>query len=254
MTRLAAWYWIRNNIGTLAAIGALVGGLIGGVWSAGRTIGTVTAPTRLAVVEQSMEGLSEKIRALATTETVDEVDSRVGNLAEKIEDLSTFNSPVTPEHLEEAIEPLAATVAKLHERIGSLNAALQLLQHAQREAVSRFDRLIGRQWYNLTSVRRGDQCYVNNTDYPLELAVSTDAQSRAQNFCQLDIYIEAELILQQIDNNPSYAKHCAAVASVPPQTRYYVNDDGFKSGRILMWWELRVGGETIDQIQDAQCR
>ena len=61
-----------------------------------------------------------------------------------------------------------------------------------------------------------------------------------------------ELILQQINNNASAAKHCSATATVPPGARYRVNDDGHRSGRILMWWELRVGG-TIGDPRGARC-
>ena len=134
------------------------------------------------------------------------------------------------------------------------NLQLELTAAADRVAMieDRLEDLTGREWYNVTSVRQDDQCYVNNTDYPIEVAITT-AQSRGwDNFCRVDVFVEDELIIQQINNNPSYGKYCAVTATVPPRARYHVNDDGQRSGRVVTWWELRAGGDAID-LQNAQC-
>ena len=111
------------------------------------------------------------------------------------------------------------------------------------------ERYLNRQWYNVTSLRQDDQCYVNNTDYPLEVAVSTSGRG---NFCLVGVFVDGERILRQHDNNEDNGKSCAATFTVPPGTRYHVNDDGFKSGHIVSWWELRVGGNARE-LQEAQC-
>ena len=99
-------------------------------------------------------------------------------------------------------------------------AALQRIEaadEAYRATHDRLDRLIGREWYNLTGVRREDQCYVNNTDFPLELAVSTTAAGGNYNFCQVDVFVDEERVVAQINNNERFAKYCAATATVPPR-------------------------------------
>lgn len=142
---------------------------------------------------------------------------------------------------------------RLQERVESLQVELALAEEQMTTMEDRLNSLIGRQWYNVTSVRQDDQCYVNNTDYPIDVAITTGAQRGGRNFCQAEIFVEDERIIQQISNNPSYAKQCVVTATVPPRVRYHVNDDGYRSGRVVTWWELRAGGDAID-LQNAQCR
>ena len=149
--------------------------------------------------------------------------------------------------------PAVEEFAELQGQVRNLRDELDALENAHQETTDRFEILIGRQWHNVTSVRQDDQCYMNNTNYPLEVAITTDAQSNTQNFCQVDVFVEDERIIQQINNNVSYAKHCAVTATVPPRARYHVNDDGYRAGRIVAWWELRARGDAIE-LQNAQCR
>ena len=128
---------------------------------------------------------------------------------------------------------------------------IEAAQAAYRATHDRLDRLIGREWYNLTGVRREHQCYVNNTDFPLELAVSTTAAGQ-YNFCQVGVFVNEDRVVAQLDNNENFAKYCAATATVPPAARYHVSADGYRQGTIVSWWELRVDG-TAGELQDAEC-
>ena len=133
-------------------------------------------------------------------------------------------------------------------------AALQRIEAANaayRATHDRLDRLIGREWYNLTGVRREHQCYVNNTDFPLELVVSTTAAGR-YNFCQVGVFVDEDRVVVQLDNNDSFAKNCAATVTVPPTARYHVSADGYQQGTIVSWWELRVDGPA-GELQNAEC-
>ena len=138
------------------------------------------------------------------------------------------------------------------------NVASQLTgARAEARLASRqLEGLLDRQWRDVTSSRREDQCYGNDTDYPIEIAVSstgasTTTERRNYNFCQLEILIEQEALLLGVNNNDDGgSKYCAATATVPPGQRYEVNADGFRQGGILMWWELR---DPIDSAPPAEC-
>lgn len=205
MNLAAAWSWIRTNAGVLAAIGAVIGGLVGGAWTAGQAMGKLTATKGLSEMQTQIDVLARDIERLDRTIT---------------------------EHLVTSDQP-----GELRQKLDSLR--------------ERFDLLVGRRWHDVTGLRRDDQCYVNNTDYPLEVAVSTESAQGA-NFCRVDIFVNDKLILQQLNNNGTRAKHCAATATVPPAARYRVNDDGYKNGRIIEWWELRTEGDAMD-VQEPQC-
>lgn len=112
----------------------------------------------------------------------------------------------------------------------------------------RVERLISREWYNVTGNRRAGQCYVNNTDYPLEMAVWVHRGGNP-NYCLLEVYIDDTHILTQTAASPGSTSSCAAVATIPPMTRYHVEYIGDGKG---MWWELRVGGDACD-LQNAAC-
>ena len=134
-----------------------------------------------------------------------------------------------------------------------MNAAVDAIGASLRDTDQRLQGLIGRRWYNATDIRLDDQCYVNNTDYPLEVAVSTLASDDRLNLCRVDVFVDGELILQQINNISNGALYCAATATVPPGARYHINDDGpgYREGKILMWWELRAG--EAGDIRGVEC-
>ncbi len=118
----------------------------------------------------------------------------------------------------------------------------------------RIDGLVNRKWHNLTETRREDQCYSNNTDYPIEIAVSS-GPAGDYNFCRLDLFVDGEKVLTQIDNNENWTKYCAVTATVPPNASYHVDDDGSKNGSVVSWWELRgPGGEAgAARLSDEPC-
>ena len=68
--------------------------------------------------------------------------------------------------------PAVEEFAELQGQVRSLTAELDTLADANQEATATLKALIDRQWYNVTNVRREDQCDVNNTGFPLEVAVS----------------------------------------------------------------------------------
>lgn len=108
----------------------------------------------------------------------------------------------------------------------------------------RLEGFLNRQWQDVTSSRNDGQCYRNNTDYPIEISVTTAAstgrQRRNYNFCHLEIRVEQAAVLRGINNNDGGGtKHCVATATIPPRRRYEVVADGHKEGGIFMWWELR---------------
>ena len=107
--------------------------------------------------------------------------------------------------------------------------------------------LLSRQWHNVLSQRVEDQCYRNNTAYPIEVAVSTGASTETErrdyNFCQLELLVDGSAIMLGVNNNSGGgSKYCTAqTATIPPGAGYEIDADGFREGGILSWWELRTG-------------
>lgn len=160
------------------------------------------------------------------------------------------------EFVERRIGSAASEFTELQARIGALDAELSQLVDNHRKTQDRLEALLERRWYNVTEVRKEDQCYLNKSGYPLEIAVSTSASNnrirRNYNFCRLDIFVDGERILGQIDNNEDFAKYCAATATVPPGARYRIDADGYRQGEIVMWWELREGDAADIQECDGR--
>ena len=143
--------------------------------------------------------------------------------------------------------PAVGEFAALQGQVNSLRNELDLLGNAHQDTTDRFETLIGRQWYNVSRMRREDQCYVNNTDYPLEVAIATTAAGN-YNFCLVDVFIDGEVILSRHNNNDRFSKACAVTFTVPAGSQYHVNDDGYRAGGVASWWELRAEG-----LQVAEC-
>ena len=120
------------------------------------------------------------------------------------------------------------------------------------EVAEALDMLLTRQWHNVLLQRAEDQCYRNDTGYPIELAVSTGAsranERRGYDFCQLELMVDGSTIVLGVnDNSAGGNKSCTATATIPPRAGYEIDADGFADGVVLSWWELRTddGSSTV---------
>ena len=158
---------------------------------------------------------------------------------------------------------VAATVVATFEqmieatdRIASQDTRLNSLTRQVRGALDvaeALDALLARQWHNLISHRVEDQCYRNDTGYPIEVAVSTRASTETErrnyNFCHLELIVNGSPIVYGVNNNSDGGnnnsdggnKYCTATATIPPGAGYEIDADGFRERGILSWWELRSG-------------
>ncbi len=135
------------------------------------------------------------------------------------------------------------------DRIASHDTRLDRLTEQVQGAVDiaeALDVLLTRQWHNVISQRDEDQCYRNDTGYPIEVAVSTGASTETErrnyNFCQLELIVDGSTIVLGVNNNDNGGnKYCTATATIPPGAGYEIDADGFREGGILSWWELRTG-------------
>ena len=109
----------------------------------------------------------------------------------------------------------------------------------------RVDGLLARQWHNVISQRVEDQCYLNDTGYPIELAVSTgvstENERRDYGYYHMELVVDGSTIALSVNNNSAGGdKSCMATATIPPGAGYEIDADGILDGRVLPWWELRT--------------
>ena len=141
----------------------------------------------------------------------------------------------------EEMTEVADRIARHDTRLDSLTQQVQ----GALDVGEALDALLARQWHNVISERVEDQCYRNNTGYPIEVAVatgaSTESERRNYNFCQLELIVDGSAIVLGVNNNSDGGnKYCTATATIPPGAGYEVDADGFREGGILTWWELRT--------------
>ncbi len=137
------------------------------------------------------------------------------------------------------MEFIARREGPVVEEFEDLQSRVKELEIGSNGANERLRLLTNRQWYNVVKRRKKNQVYENNTDYPIEIAVSTTARGH-YNFCHVEIHVDGKMITRNLDNNPDYAKICSAYATIPPRAKYKVVVDGYKGGRIEKWWELKA--------------
>ena len=130
-------------------------------------------------------------------------------------------------------------------------SANQLIEDAQERLedanteVSDFGRFLGRRWCNVASQRGAGEEYVNDTDFPIEVAISSASNN---NVCLLNVRVDNEGLLYQRDNNESRSKQCAGTFTVPVGATYFLEerqrfrDDGTNTAVLIgSWQELRAG-------------
>ena len=114
----AVWSWIRAHPGVFASVLGGLGGLVGGAFTVGQTVGTLTAPTRVDTVEEEVAALRTQVQALAGN--VDEVAAlrtQVQALAGDVEDLRIETEPTAASNevaaLRTQVQALAGDVEDL---------------------------------------------------------------------------------------------------------------------------------------------
>ena len=142
-------------------------------------------------------------------------------------------------------------VQTLEEIARGLQNELQAARVAHTETQQDLQALIDRQWRNVSENRNEDECYLNNTGYPIEIAVTTEAVGRGYNFCHLEVHVGGVLVLEGKNNNSAGGnKFCMATVTVPPATHYRVDADGSRRGDVVRWTELRT---PTGDVQVVEC-
>ena len=142
------------------------------------------------------------------------------------------------ERVQGTINNLAAENANLRESVQNMSA--------------RLESFLNRRWNDVTGIRRENTCYVNNTQFPIELAISSSIHgTTGPNFCRVAVLAGDGhfLLADMVNNNSKFYKGCAITATIPPGETYRVDPNGFRDGHIHMWRELRVGDGSVDQVQ-----
>ena len=136
--------------------------------------------------------------------------------------------------------------------LAEIRRSLELELSALRDG---FRILVERRWHNLNGERNPDQDYVNDTGYPIEIAVTARASNVENtndviNRCEVRVLVDGSSIVhQRLDadsrGGPAYWL-CNAIGTIPPGATYRVTVTGEVSGRIVTrgqvsgWWELRA--------------
>lgn len=161
------------------------------------------------------------------------------------------------EFVERRVGAAEEVFTRLQNRVEELSAKMTVLEAHVTDVDNRLMHLVERTWHNALEARKEDRCYVNDTDYPVELAIGTAAhvpgEPRNYNACGLLLSIDDRDILWSLNNNDDNEGGtviCAATATVPPGASYRVNANSAREGGVLFWWELRAG--EPDQI--GECR
>ena len=118
--------WIRTNAGALMVVSASIGGLLGGVWTMGHAMGTLTAPTRVDTVDKDVQALRTQVETLKTNTDVDALTVRVGTLETALKETNTDVDALTVRvgMLETALKETNTDVDALTVQVGTLERAL----------------------------------------------------------------------------------------------------------------------------------
>ena len=132
----------------------------------------------------------------------------------------------------------------------NLEQEVDALRATHREVAERLQVLMSRQWRDVGRSRSEDQCYVNDTQYPMEIAVTT-VNDGGRGFCRLDVVVDGQTILAGLSMSSGSSRRCASTATIPPGSEYRIEADGPNQGQIATWWELRA---PVGDVQVVDCR
>ena len=142
------------------------------------------------------------------------------------------------------VGPAVEEFAELQQRIRRLEALSE-------RTGQRLETLMGRQWHNVIELREEDRCYMNNTEYPMEIAISTDNDG-GRGFCRLEIVVEGRRLLDGLSYSSGSSRRCISTATIPPGAEYRIKaDTAVRQGKVLHWWELKA---SDDDVQQVECR
>jgi hypothetical protein len=107
-----------------------------------------------------------------------------------------------------------------------------------------FDKLKNRKWHSVINQRAFDRTYPNDTEFPIEVSVTTRGPGTGQNSnsCDVQFLVDNRSIVWSKNNMRDFARFCSFTATVPPGSFYTVSSRAYPTngGAALRWMELRV--------------